>query len=138
MFAWKSVLARLVVPVAFGLVLLGPCASAESTEEVQEAEEHKTDEEQKDKQETAPADEIPETPYAERVEVRARADDLVGIADSATEGVTGAADLEARPKLRPGEVVGEGLGRPDPHWSSPAAAKARRRSSGTSKDSDAW
>jgi hypothetical protein len=41
----------------------------------------------------------------ERVEVKARADDLVGIASSATEGVTGRADLERRPKLRPGEVV---------------------------------
>jgi outer membrane receptor protein involved in Fe transport len=44
-------------------------------------------------------------PYTEKVEVQARADDLVGIATSATEGVTGREDLERRPRLRPGELV---------------------------------
>jgi hypothetical protein len=43
--------------------------------------------------------------FEERVEVRARADDLVGIASSATEGATGHADLERRPILRAAELV---------------------------------
>lgn len=41
----------------------------------------------------------------DEVEVRERADDLVGIAVSATEGTTGRADLAARPILRPGELI---------------------------------
>jgi hypothetical protein len=45
------------------------------------------------------------TDYEETVGVEARVDDLVGIADSATEGVTGQEDLAGRPKLRPGELV---------------------------------
>ncbi len=45
----------------------------------------------------------PETP--EDVEVTARADDLVGIATSGSEGVTGKEDLARRPLLRPGELV---------------------------------
>ena len=41
----------------------------------------------------------------DRVEVRERADDLVGITQSASEGVVGAIDLERRPIQRPGELV---------------------------------
>lgn len=43
--------------------------------------------------------------YEEEIEVRGREDDLVGRAGSASEGVTGRADLERRPILRPGELV---------------------------------
>lgn len=43
--------------------------------------------------------------FTDRIEVKARADDLVGIASSGTEGVTGRADLARRPKLRVGEVL---------------------------------
>lgn len=43
--------------------------------------------------------------FEDRVEVRARADDLVGIANSANEGATGHEDLERRPILRPAELV---------------------------------
>jgi outer membrane receptor protein involved in Fe transport len=39
------------------------------------------------------------------VVVRGRADDLVGVADSASEGVVGSPQLESRPVLRPGEVM---------------------------------
>ncbi|HVF59586.1 MAG TPA: TonB-dependent receptor [Thermoanaerobaculia bacterium] len=39
------------------------------------------------------------------LEVRARSDDLVGVARSATEGVTGHSDLQQRALLRPGELV---------------------------------
>jgi outer membrane receptor protein involved in Fe transport len=46
-----------------------------------------------------------EPTYTEEVHVEARADDLVGIATSATEGATGAEDLRKRPLLRPGEIV---------------------------------
>jgi hypothetical protein len=41
----------------------------------------------------------------DKIDVTDRASDLVGIADSATEGVTGQTDLEKRPVLRPGEVL---------------------------------
>jgi outer membrane receptor for Fe3+-dicitrate len=41
----------------------------------------------------------------DHIDVTDRASDLVGIADSATEGVTGQADLAKRPVLRPGEVL---------------------------------
>lgn len=41
----------------------------------------------------------------DEVEVRDRADDLVGIATSASEGTTGHLDLQSRPILRPGELV---------------------------------
>jgi len=55
-----------------------------------------------------PADAEPgkETPqFDDSVEVRARADDLVGVASSATEGATGRQDLDRRPLLRPAELV---------------------------------
>ena len=39
------------------------------------------------------------------IDVRGREDDLVGIADSATQGTVGAAELQARPMLRAGEVL---------------------------------
>jgi outer membrane receptor protein involved in Fe transport len=41
----------------------------------------------------------------EQIDVTSRASDMVGIADSATEGVTGQVDLAKRPVLRPGEVL---------------------------------
>ncbi|MFN7975766.1 MAG: TonB-dependent receptor [Acidobacteriota bacterium] len=41
----------------------------------------------------------------EKVDVKERADDMVGVADSATEGATGQKDLAKRPLLRPGEVL---------------------------------
>jgi len=47
----------------------------------------------------------PQEEFTEHVEVKARADDLTGIATSATEGVTGSSDLAKRPMLRSGEVV---------------------------------
>ena len=39
------------------------------------------------------------------IQVTGRASDMLGVADSATEGVTGRQDLEKRPVLRPGEVL---------------------------------
>src|SRR4029450_11490996 len=53
----------------------------------------------------------PPTPSAgtpqtlEPVVVTGRADDLTGIAESASEGRVGQAQIEARPFLRPGEVL---------------------------------
>lgn len=41
----------------------------------------------------------------EEVEVRERADDMVGIATSASEGTTGREDLARRPIQRPGELI---------------------------------
>ncbi len=69
-------------------------------------------------EETAPPPSPPPTPQTpaaattpdklkvyDKIDVTDRASDLVGIADSATEGVTGQADLAKRPVLRPGEVL---------------------------------
>jgi len=41
----------------------------------------------------------------DEIEVTGRGSDMVGVADSATEGVTGQVDLEKRPILRPGELL---------------------------------
>jgi hypothetical protein len=41
----------------------------------------------------------------EEIQVTGRGSDMVGIADSATEGVTGHEELERRPILRPGEAL---------------------------------
>ncbi|HSX78528.1 MAG TPA: hypothetical protein VLQ80_08170, partial [Candidatus Saccharimonadia bacterium] len=51
----------------------------------------------------APSAESPET--LEPVVVTGRADDLTGIAGSASEGRVGQAQLETRPLLRPGELL---------------------------------
>lgn len=45
------------------------------------------------------------TPHLDTLVARGRTSDLVGTAESANQGVIGAADLELRPLLRPGEVV---------------------------------
>jgi hypothetical protein len=41
----------------------------------------------------------------DEIEVTDRASDMLGVADSASEGVTGREDLEKRPILRPGELL---------------------------------
>jgi hypothetical protein len=41
----------------------------------------------------------------DEIKVTGRGDDMLGISDSATEGVTGQAELAERPILRPGEVL---------------------------------
>jgi hypothetical protein len=41
----------------------------------------------------------------DQIQVTGRGDDMVGIADSATQGVVGAEELAERPILRPGEVL---------------------------------
>ncbi len=46
-----------------------------------------------------------ESVFEDRLTVTARADEMTGVASSATEGATGYEDLEKRPILRTGEVV---------------------------------
>src|SRR3954447_26975936 len=41
----------------------------------------------------------------DEIQVIDRASDMVGVADSASEGVTGRKELEQRPILRPGELL---------------------------------
>lgn len=53
---------------------------------------------------TALADDS-EIPFTETLEVEGRADDLVGVADSASQGTIGAEDLAKRPLLRAGELL---------------------------------
>lgn len=58
--------------------------------------------------ETDPLDDAPNEErftVEEEIEVRQRADDLLGVASSATEGVIGRADLARRPVLRQGELL---------------------------------
>ena len=45
------------------------------------------------------------SPVSTTISVRGRADDLIGIADSATQGTVGARELEDRPILRSGEIL---------------------------------
>ena len=45
------------------------------------------------------------TTEADRIVVTGRADDLLGVATSSSEGVVSAADLATRPILRPGEIM---------------------------------
>jgi outer membrane cobalamin receptor len=52
-----------------------------------------------------PAAEKPQTTVEEQIEVTSRASDLVGVADSASEGAVGRDDLAQRPLLRPGELL---------------------------------
>ena len=52
-----------------------------------------------------PPTEETESTFEERVTVTARADDMTGVAASASEGATGYEDLEKRPILRTGEIV---------------------------------
>lgn len=96
---------RLSVRLALlaGLLLCAPAAGA------QDHDPQPAPEQQDDSAETPPAEgqtTEEETPqFEDQVEVRARADDLVGIASSANEGATGHEDLERRPLLRPAELV---------------------------------
>jgi hypothetical protein len=62
---------------------------------------------QRPEEKTAPAveGEEPRHEVRETVEVQSRADAMVGIADTASEGVVGRLDLAERPLLRPGELL---------------------------------
>ncbi len=57
----------------------------------------------------APARPVEESSAGEatttRIIVLGRSDSLLGLADSATQGTVGAAQLQARPLLRPGEIL---------------------------------
>jgi TonB dependent receptor-like, beta-barrel/TonB-dependent Receptor Plug Domain len=53
----------------------------------------------------APPDDADGLKVDEEIEVTGRGSDMIGIADSATEGVVGHQELEQRPILRPGEVL---------------------------------
>ena len=53
---------------------------------------------------TEPAEPAPLQIY-DQIQVTGRGSDMVGIADSATQGVTGQQELSERPILRPGEVL---------------------------------
>jgi hypothetical protein len=78
----------MLLPYIFGAVLLGAAAAAPP-----------------DSVEPSGQDAAGAGTYEEEIEVRGREDDLVGLAGSSSEGITGRADLERRPTLRPGELV---------------------------------
>ncbi len=83
------------IPVLAIALLCGPAAAQE----------------QKDGDQEKPAEPAEETTQEERlqvydaIEVTGRDSDMLEIADSASEGVTGSSDLERRPILRPGELL---------------------------------
>jgi len=90
----------LAVGLAVGLAAAQPIAAQDA--------DGKTAEPEKAPPKKAPAEEEPapdKLKVFDQIDVTSRADDLVGIADSATEGVTGQVDLEKRPVSRPGEVL---------------------------------
>lgn len=82
--------------VALALVLFGLRAGASYGAESDETPTDPNSDEKKAAKKTG---------YVEDVTVVGRADELVGIADSATQGTVGTTDLEQRPILRPGEVL---------------------------------
>jgi outer membrane receptor protein involved in Fe transport len=86
--------------LAIGLATAGTAASQDQAE----PKDKKEQSEGKDPGEVSPPAPDKLKVY-EQIDVTGRASDLVGIADSATEGVTGQADLAKRPVLRPGELL---------------------------------
>ncbi len=118
---------RLWIPWAVLLLLSAPPMTARAAEppatppsdEKPAAAEPKTDE-AKDKDEKDERLQV-----YEEIQVIDRASDMVGVADSASEGVTGRKQLEQRPVLRPGELLETVPGR-DRH---PAQRRAARRTS---------
>lgn len=91
--------------IAIGLVLL--CLTQPTLAETRQVEPQETEqEEQKDKApEAEEGTEDSRLQVFEEIEVTGRASDMLGVADSASEGVTGHEDLEKRPILRPGELL---------------------------------
>jgi outer membrane receptor protein involved in Fe transport len=89
-------------PLFLALVLVGTGAAgwAQMPQDPKQTEpqkkEQKKEEEKKDETRLQVYDEI---------QVTGRASDMLGVADSAGQGVTGHADLEKRPILRPGELL---------------------------------
>jgi hypothetical protein len=59
----------------------------------------------KEEQAQAPDQDSTKLQVYDEIQVTSRASDMLGVADSASEGVTGHADLEKRPILRPGELL---------------------------------
>jgi hypothetical protein len=76
-----------------------PRRESEAGEQTPDDETSKTAEEETDEEEARRLE------VYERIEVRDREDDLVGIATAASEGSIGLLDLENRPLLRAGELV---------------------------------
>lgn len=75
-----------LIPALAAALLCGPAAAQEQKKE-QEQEQEET------------------LQVYEAIEVTGRDSDMLRIADSASEGVTGSSDLERRPILRPGELL---------------------------------
>jgi hypothetical protein len=97
-----------VGPLALALLLLGfagsPLSGAAAPEPAPAAAPEQTPPAADANQEAASKISGQLTVYDE-IKVTGRASDMLGIADSATEGVTGNAELAERPILRPGEVL---------------------------------
>ncbi|HYG63417.1 MAG TPA: Plug domain-containing protein, partial [Thermoanaerobaculia bacterium] len=70
-----------------------------------QAEEKAEERERKEKQEAEEPEQAPALQVYEEIEVTGRASDMVGVADSASEGVTGREDLQRRPVMRAGELL---------------------------------
>jgi outer membrane receptor protein involved in Fe transport len=94
-------IAKRSLPAGRIVLALATALSAASATHGQAVEGEEEGEEEEEGEAEPPAD----AELTEHVTVKARQDDLIGIASSATEGATGAADLGRRPILRPGEIV---------------------------------
>jgi outer membrane receptor protein involved in Fe transport len=98
----------LILALIFGLaveVAARPSGEIESSPRADDKRPEQQAEEEDEENAAATEEKGEQRGLVERVEVKARADDLTRIASSGTEGVTGREDLERRPKLRPGELV---------------------------------
>jgi len=96
------------VLATFALALLALAATpslsfADGTEEGSETAPQEKSTQRQDNQKKAPQEES--LKIYEEIEIRERGDDLVGIAETASEGSTGAEQLAQRPILRAGELV---------------------------------
>jgi hypothetical protein len=78
--------------------------AAEADERAEDREKEGTDDQESERDDER-TDEEDELRVYEEIEVRGRADDLIGIATSAGEGIVGRVDLERRPILRAAELV---------------------------------
>lgn len=106
---------RSIVAIAVLLLALGPLtpvagraqapAAPPQTNAPQQDDKEKTAEKKAGKEPEKPAPAEPDLKVYDEIDVTGRASDMVGVADSASEGVTGHEDLERRPVMRPGELL---------------------------------
>ena len=101
---WRAFVGRAVAVAALaaGPIGFGPIAAAAQEHGHTEPGEHAGEEHDHDHAHDSPAEHLG---IYDEITIRERADDLIGIAVSASEGSAGAADLARRLPLRAGDIV---------------------------------